>query len=96
MKKYFLLFAGLPFFCISHSFAQSQAKTGKEQSAVVNTDSVSSSHDTTPRGTISRAGKNQQSVYTPPADAGNNTPASGTQPSSSKAQPAIIDPKKQY
>jgi hypothetical protein len=96
MKKYFLLFAVSSFLSISHAFAQSQATSGKGQAAVVTAHSAS--EDNSQRGTISRAGKNQQSVYTPPSDADNNTPASNS-PASQQAVPAktqaeTVDPKK--
>ncbi len=97
MKKYILLVVVSSCFCISHACAQSQASTKREQTAVVNTDSASSTANTA-HGTISRAGKNQQSVYTPPANAGSNAPASGNpapqQSSPAKTEQAVIDPKK--
>jgi len=91
MKKYILLFVISSGFSISHAWAQSPAK-GKEQTATVNTDSLRSS-GSNERGTISKAGKGQQSVYTPPANS--PAPTSGTPASTLKEQPAIIQPKKQ-
>jgi len=97
MKKYFFLFAVSSFFCTAHAFAQSRATGEKGQAAVV-AEPQNSSPDTSPRGTVSKAGKNQQSVYTPPAEGSNNASGTGT-PSSQQAapeqvQPATVDPKK--
>ncbi|MCW3070355.1 MAG: hypothetical protein JWO44_245 [Bacteroidetes bacterium] len=96
MKKYFLFFAVSLFFGISHASAQSRATGEKGQAAVV-TEPQNSSSDKSPRGTITKAGKNQQSSYTPAAD-GSNTPSTGTPASQQAApdqvQPAVIDPKK--
>lgn len=90
MKKYFLIAAVS--LCFGISKMQAQVNTQRGQASVVN-DSIGSSA-VTPRGTISRAGKNQQSVYTPPAS-GNTMPAQGVPASSGKEQPAVVDPKKE-
>ena len=93
MKKYFLI-AVLSFcFGISQACAQGQATTRREQATVVNDSAQSSA--VTPRGTISRAGKYESSVYTPPAAPANNGPAQGIPASSGKEQPAAVDPKKE-
>jgi hypothetical protein len=100
MKKYFLLFAVSSFIGISHAIAQSSASvTISTGQSVIVPDSVSSSDNTASKGTITKAGKNEQSVYTPATGASqNNNPGAASpaqQASPNKEQPAVIDPKRQ-
>jgi hypothetical protein len=98
MKKYFLLFAVSSFIGISHAIAQSPVTTTATGQSVIVPDSVANSESTS-KGTISKAGKNQQSVYTRPTGASQtNDPGAASpaqQASPNKEQPAVIDPKRQ-
>nr|WP_294861975.1 hypothetical protein [uncultured Fluviicola sp.] len=92
MMKYILFFIAAYFGGNSNVLAQSQASTKQGESAVVS-DTLPKSEIS--RGTITRAGKNQQSVYTPAAEPIQLNQESGsTLAVPAKAQPAIIDPKK--
>lgn len=98
MKKYILIFAVSSCFGISHAVAQSRAATTQQQAVAITVTDSTGKQSTGSHGTISKAGKNQQSVYTPPASGtDNNTSGSGTPPqqaSPDKGQPATIAPKK--
>src|SRR6218665_84708 len=96
MKKHFLVFALSSCWGISHAFAQSSVSTTQNQATVITVaDSLGKSTNT--HGTISKAGKNQQSVYTPPTSGTeNNAPGPGNPPmqaSPDKGQPATVGPK---
>lgn len=93
MMKYILFFIAAYFGGNSNVLAQSQLSTKQGESSFVSDTSKSEiSH-----GTITRAGKNQQSIYTPST---NEEPIHLHQESGftlaipAKTQPAIIDPKK--
>ncbi|MCW3105212.1 MAG: hypothetical protein JWO09_3652 [Bacteroidetes bacterium] len=96
MKKYILFFAVASIFGASRASAQSRATSGKGQAAVV-TEPQNSTGNNNQKGTITKAGKNQQSTYTPASDR-SNTPSPGTPASQQAApdqmQPAVVDPKK--
>jgi len=96
MIKYSLFFIAVYFGGNSNILAQSQISSRQGESAIV-TDSLSNV-DSISRGTISNAGRNQQSIYTPSTAAASmnvHQESSAIVPTPVKAQPAIVDPKKQ-
>lgn len=94
MMKYILFFIAVYFGGNSNVFAQSQLSTKQGESSAVS-DTLSKSEIS--HGTISRAGKNQQSIYTPSTNEEPiylNQESGVTLATPAITQSAIIDPKK--
>ena len=94
MMKYILFFIVAYFGVNSNVLAQSEPSTKQGESSVVS-DTLSKSEIS--HGTISMAGKNQQSIYTPSPNEELiylHQESGATLATPAIAQPAVIDPKK--
>jgi hypothetical protein len=94
MMKYILIFIVACFGGNSNVLAQSPASAKQGESSVVS-DTLGKSE--IPHGTITMAGRNEQSIFTPSTKAETiylNQEPGFTLAVPARAQPAIIDPKK--